>query len=185
MKQYSTVLVRLLQGTVYSENSENWNLLLTHKSAIREYFEQIGLELFVLDSEGMAFLRQKQQGDESESLPEIMQKRQLTYFQSILAVLLAERLYKYDAEGGNAPRLVLSRMDIKAMIETFLPEKSNQAKLMDSVDSHINKLVSFGFLKMLENGNDFEVRRILKARLDINKLAEVKEKLEGYAGSVL
>ncbi len=185
MKQYSPVLIRLLQGTVYRENSEVWNQLLTHKSAVREYFEKIGLELFVLDSEGMAFLRQKPQVDEPDSLPEIMQKRQLSYPQSILAVLLAERLYKYDSEGGNAPRLVLNRMEIKSMMETFLPERGNQAKLIDSVDSHINKLVSFGFLKKLENGNDFEVRRILKARLDINKLVEVKEKLENYAGSIL
>lgn len=185
MKPYSAVLVRLLQGTVYSENSENWNLLLTNKTAIREYFDLIGLELFVLESEGMAFLRQKIEEGMIETLPELMQKRQLSYPQSLLAVLLAERLYKYDAEGGNVPRLVISREDVKNMMETFLPEKSNQAKMMDSLDGHINKLAGFGFLKILENGNDLEVRRILKARLDINKLTEIKEKLEEYAGSVL
>ncbi len=185
MKKYSPVLIRLLQGTIYNENSEIWNLLISHKGAVRDYFDLIGLELFVLDSEGIAFLRQKQQEDAADPLPEIMQKRQLSYPQSILAVLLAERLYKYDAEGGNTPRLVLTKDEIKSMMETFLPEKSNQAKLMDSIDTHINKLVGFGFLKKLENGNDFEVKRILKARLDVNKLLEVKERLEEYAESIL
>ena len=185
MKLYSPVLIRLLQGTVYSDKAELWNLLVTHKNAIREYFELIGLDLVVLDGEGMAFLRQKSSEEESESLPEIMQKRQLSYPQSILTVLLAERLYKFDTEGGNSTRLVLNRDEIKNMLETFLPEKSNQAKLLDSIDSHINKLESFGFLKKLQNAYDYEVRRILKARIDINKLQEIKGKLETYAESVL
>ena len=67
----------------------------------------------------------------------------------------------------------------------FLPEKSNTAKLMDNVDSNINKLVSYGFLKSMDNGQDFEVRRILKARIDIVSLVEIKEKMVAYAESIL
>jgi hypothetical protein len=66
-----------------------------------------------------------------------------------------------------------------------LPDSSNQAKLVDQVEHHINKIVDLGFLSRLKvSGNSqpprYEVRRILKSFVDAQWLAEFDQKLESY-----
>jgi hypothetical protein len=92
-------------------------------------------------------------------------------------------LAEFDATGGDT-RLVLSSDDIAELIRVFLPESSNEAKLMDQMDSHVNKVVDLGFMRRLkpQSGQKqmFEVRRILKAFVDAQWLAEFDERLAEY-----
>jgi hypothetical protein len=72
------------------------------------------------------------------------------------------------------------------MIRVFLPATSNEARLLDQVDAQINKAVDLGFLrpaKTTASGPEqaFEVRRILKAFVDGQWLADFNEKLSEYA----
>jgi hypothetical protein len=64
----------------------------------------------------------------------------------------------------------------------FLPENSNEAKMIDKIDAHINKLIGYGFLRQLSNSeNKFEVKRILKAKIPADSLQEIKEKMREHA----
>ncbi len=52
---------------------------------------------------------------------------------------------------------------------------------MDSIDAHINRVVEMGFLRRLRGQEDlFEVRRILKAYVDGQWLAEFDARLDEY-----
>jgi hypothetical protein len=63
----------------------------------------------------------------------------------------------------------------------FLPDTVNEARLMDRIDSHINKVVELGFLRRLRGQADhFEVRRILKAFVDGQWLHEFDQRLAEY-----
>ncbi len=76
----------------------------------------------------------------------------------------------------------LSKEQIKDLILTFLPEKSNEARLIDNIDSYINKLIDYHFLRKLSNQSlEYEVKRILKARITVDTLQEIKKKLYEYA----
>ena len=76
---------------------------------------------------------------------------------SILLALLRKRLAESDASSAD-PRLVLSRDQIVEMLRLFLPQSSNDARLVDNVDAHINKVIELGFLRRLRNEPDrFEV----------------------------
>lgn len=93
---------------------------------------------------------------------------------------------EFDAHGGET-RLVLSRDDIVELMRVFLPEGSNETRLIDQVDATISKVVDLGFLRRLkttagaaQNGNQYEVRRILKAFVDAQWLAEFDARLESY-----
>ncbi len=77
---------------------------------------------------------------------------------------------------------MLSREQITEMIRVFLPPTSNEARLTDQIDAHINKAVEYGFLRQPKNAEQvYEVRRILKAFVDGQWLADFDEKLAEYA----
>jgi hypothetical protein len=184
---YAPVIIRLLQGVVYNDDTALWDKLINYQLKIKEYFEMIGLEVYIFESEGFAFLRQKQfsEGVDEDNgivLPDLIKKQQLSYSVTLLCVLLLERLIEFDIHSGDSTRLVLNKEDIKDMMKIFIAEKTNEAKVIDKLDADINKLVDYGFLRKLHDEDKYEVRRILKAKVPIEKLLDIKQKLESYAG---
>ncbi|MFW6339584.1 MAG: DUF4194 domain-containing protein, partial [Wenzhouxiangella sp.] len=121
-------------------------------------------------------------GEHEESeLPRLMARRQLSYPISLLLALLRKKLAEHDAGGGDL-RLVLSRQDIADLVRLFLPDSANEAKLLDRVGMDINKAAEMGFLRKLRGQDDqYEVRRILKAYVDAQWLAEFDQRLGEYA----
>lgn len=190
---YAHVIIRLLQGVVYNDNPRVWGDLINYHNRIKDYFHQIGVELFFSESEGFAFLKNSDKSDKEEYeqlspetalIPDLFSKRQFGYRVTLLSVLLLERLVEFDTSGGDLTRLILSKEEIKELLRVFLPDTSNEAKYVDSIDSDINKLTEYGFLKKLNNNKDeYEVKRILKAKIDASMLVEIKEKLEEYVRS--
>ena len=55
---FSSVLIKLLQGFVVSDEKKYWESLLTYQEAIREYFSALGLQLHLSIDDGYAFLKQ-------------------------------------------------------------------------------------------------------------------------------
>jgi hypothetical protein len=104
-----------------------------------------------------------------------------------LLALLRKKLAEFDASGGDT-RLVLSRDEIVELIRVFLPESSNEARLIDQIETHLNKIVELGFLRKLKpavsnpSGQTtmFEVRRILKSFVDAQWLAAFDARLAAY-----
>ena len=176
------VLITLLKGVLYQERQpELWRDLLALQAAVRDYFKQIGLLLFIDEPEGYAFLKQQpQEEDEKNKLPRLIQRRQLSYPLSLLLVLLRKKLIELDSEGGQT-RLILSREQMVEMIMIFMPDSSNEAKIVDSIDRHINRLRDYGFLRRLK-GDDkrYEVHRIIKAQVDADWLTDFNEHLTEY-----
>ena len=66
-----------------------------------------------------------------------------------LLALLRKKLAEFDAGGGDT-RLVLSRDEIVELVRVFLPDSSNEARLIDQIETHINKVVDLGFLRRLK-----------------------------------
>lgn len=175
----SIPLTHLLKGVLYRDGNEQvWSQLLDQQPAVADYARVLGLELIVDEAEGHAFLRQ--QGNDEDALPRLVVRRQLSYPVSLLLALLRKKLAEHDA-GGDEPRLVLARDEIVDLIRLFLPDSANEAKLVDRVGMDINKLVELGFLRRLRGQNDtFEVRRIIKAYVDAQWLAEFDRRLAEY-----
>jgi hypothetical protein len=180
-QQLPQALIPLFKGVVYQDaNPTAWQALLELQARVRDYVGVLGLELLLDEAEGYAYLRQRVPTEGDEELPRLIPRRQLSYPVSLLLALLRRKLAEHDASGGD-PRLVLSREQIVDLMRLFLPDTSNEAKLMDRMDAHINKVVYLGFLRRLR-GQDgqFEVRRILKAFVDAQWLAELDQRLADY-----
>lgn len=182
----SALVIPLLKGVIYQEADAGlWNALLTLQARVRDYVAVLNLELVFDEAEGYAFLRSRPEPDDGSTphLPRLVARRPLSFPVSLLLALLRKKLAEFDASGGDT-RLVLSRDEVVELMRVFLPEGSNEARLIDQIDVHLGKVIELGFLRRLrtEPGQPVmvEVRRILKAFVDAQWLADLDQRLAGY-----
>lgn len=64
-------------------------------------------------------------------------------------MLLRKKLVEADV-GGEETRVVLTRDQMSEMMRVFLQDQPNEAKLVDRIDSHINKVAELGFLRRFQ-----------------------------------
>ncbi len=125
-------------------------------------------------------MRQRPPAEGEPELPRLVPRRPLGYGVCLVLVLLRKKLAESDAKTGET-RLMVSRDDILELTRVFLPDTANEARQLDRVDAHINKIVEMGFLRRLRGREDqFEVRRILKAFVDAQWLGELESRLDQY-----
>ncbi len=182
----SALVILLLKGVIYKEADDIlWSALLNLQARVRDYVAVLDLELVFDEAEGYAFLRSRQESedDAAQKLPRLVARRPLSFPVSLLLALLRKKLAEFDASGGDT-RLVLSRDEIVELIRVFLPESSNEAKLIDQIETYLNKIVELGFMRRLKPSGGqaemFEVRRILKAFVDAQWLADFDARLVAY-----
>lgn len=181
--ELSSVVVPLLKGVIYQEeNPALWGSLLNLQASVRDYVAVLDLELMLDEAEGYAFLRSRQDGDEdgTTGIPRLVVRRQLSYPVSLLLALLRKKLAEFDAGGGDT-RLILSRDEVVELIRIFFPAGSNEVKLIDQVDATLNRIADLGFIRRLRGqGQTIEVRRIIKAFVDAQWLADFDGRLAEY-----
>ena len=183
----SAVLIPLLKGVSYrADDAARWSALLQLQGRVRDHVAVLGLELMLDEAEGYAFLRSLPQSedDTAPSLPRLVARRPLSFQVSLLLALLRKKLAEFDAAGGDT-RLILSREQVIELLRVFMPEGSNEARLIDQVDTQLNRIVDLGFVRRLR-GQDhmFEVQRILKAFVDAQWLADFDARLAAYRAQV-
>jgi hypothetical protein len=179
-------VITLMKGVVYRDTHERaWKHLLQLQPRVRDYVEVLGLQVVIDEAEGYAFLRQRPSDEgeaEAEPVPKLIPRRPLSFHVSLLLALLRKKLAEFDAQGGDT-RLMLTRDQIAEMLRVFLPATSNEARLIDKIDEHIGKVERLGFLRPAKNAEQtYEVRRVLKAYIDGQWLADFDARLAEYAG---
>ena len=189
----SALLIGLLKGVQYREQDETqWAALLNLQARVRDYVAVLNLDLVLDEAEGHAFLKSRPEpaeDDPSPRLPRLIARRQLSFPVSLLLALLRKKLAEFDASGGDT-RLVLSRDEIVELVRVFLPDGPNEARLIDQMETTINKVIELGFLHKLKTAGSatgpasYEVRRILKAFVDAQWLAEFDARLAVYQSAL-
>lgn len=191
------LVVPLLKGVQYREDdAAQWAALLQLQARVRDYVAVLALDLVVDEAEGYAFVR-AQPVDESstDKLPRLVRRQPLSFQVSLLLALLRKKLAEFDASGGDT-RLILPRSAVVELVRVFLPAGSNESKLIDQIDTQLGKVVELGFVRRLKTGTDgaaarpaqepvYEVRRILKAFVDAQWLADFDERLAAYQRQLL
>lgn len=181
----TTVVVPLLKGVLYRDDDPTlWATLLKLQPRVRDHMAVLALELRVDEAEGYAFLRSRPDDDDAAPrLPRLVRRQPLSFQVSLLLALLRKKLAEFDAAGGDT-RLILSRDAVLELLRVFLPEGSNDSRLVDQVETQLAKVVELGFVRRLKaTGTQepmYEVRRILKAYVDAQWLAEFDQRLAGY-----
>lgn len=181
----ATAIIYLMRDVVYRDVNAHeavWETLQRSRAAIADHFRVIGVDVVVDDVEGYAYLR-THEDDGDEPLPRLVKRRSLTYNVSLLLVLLRKRMVEFEAMGGDG-KLVLTREQLVEMLRVFQASSSNEARVVDQADRTIKQVADLGFLHELRGQpGAWEVRRILKAYVDAQTLADFAGRLASYAGA--
>lgn len=189
----SAVVVPLLKTVLYrDDNAALWSALVGLQARVRDYVAVLGLDLILDEAEGYVFLRSRtgaEPDEDAPKLPRLIARRPLGFQVSLLLALLRKKLAEFDASGSDT-RLILSRHQVVELIRVFLPAGSNESRLIDQVETHLNKVIELGFVRRLKLQDSgvltarsepmFEVRRILKAFVDAQWLSEFDLRLAAY-----
>jgi hypothetical protein len=181
-------VTQLMKGVVYRDAHDRaWRELLQLQAQVRDYVSVIGLTVVIDEAEGYAFLRSRPEeeiSDDRPAPPRLIARRSLSFHVSLLLALLRKKLAEFDASGSDT-RLMLTRDQIVEMVRLFMPASSNEARLVDQIDSYLAKAVDLGFLRQVRGQDSlYEVRRILKAFVDGQWLADFDRRLTEYAAQL-
>ncbi|MBP3365904.1 MAG: DUF4194 domain-containing protein [Treponema sp.] len=132
--------------------------------------------------------------DETEkrlaNFPHLIKNYPLSIELSLLCVILRETLDQFDSSEDSSSMLVMKESEIKEKLMIFLPETSDQTKMYSKIDEYLNKLAELTFLREIKKNEtsagrydrEFEVRRIIRAKINAEFLEEFKRKLEKING---
>lgn len=179
---YAHLIVKLFQTVIYDDDRKTWQELLSFQHQIRNYFAVIGIELHLNEQDGFAFLSQPDEM-EGQKVPRLARRMPLSYEVTLLLVVLREAIEEFDVANTDNRKLFITNEELKDRIELFFEDKADKVKLLDRFDTYINSVASLGFIKETEvrrfdeNVKTYEVRRIIKAKINNEKLEEIKAKL--------
>ncbi len=178
---YAPVILKLLRGAIYYDDP-HWSRLQSDLTQIKEYFGKIGLQVQNYETEGFAYLEQPDSdAEDGEHLPQLTVRRKLSFNVTVLCVLLREQLRQFDSSDITG-RLILSIEKIRDLLESYLPEGNNEERFRREVDKLVKQTEELGFLKRLSGQDEnYEVRPILKAKIDADTLELLKQKLATHA----
>ena len=173
--------VQLLQGVVYQDDESTWAIVLNNESDLGDYFCEIGLTLIIDRAEGIAYLRQfadDERSDGYEKLPRLFKRSPLTYEATLLCVLLRDEYRKFEEEDLDNERCVVEVETLFDIWKSFFPSNSDEVTLRKKLETTLRQLEKLKFVsKLKSDAESWEVRKLLKARLPIDELERLRERL--------
>jgi hypothetical protein len=180
-RDWSLAAVHLLQGVVYADDERTWDLVLSSQSQLVSYFARLGLLLVVDESEELAYLRQLTDDERPEgydALPRLFRRTRLGWNETLLSVLLREELRRFEDEDLHNERCIVDVEPLFDRWKTLGPAQQDEVRAQRDLASALNKLQDLGFVrKFSDEPETWEVRRILKARLPVAELEDLKARL--------
>jgi hypothetical protein len=179
---WSGAAVRLLQGVVYHDDNRTvWERLLSHQSPLTEYFAKLGLLLIINETDGMAYLQQPDDDEmppEFDDIPRLFRRSPLGYEATLLCVLLRDELRIFEEEDVQNERCVIPQHDLLKVWEAFFPNQPDAVKLNRALQAALRKLEEMKFVRQFEvEPPTWEIRRILKARIPLSDLEQLRQTL--------
>lgn len=173
----SLAATSLLRGAVYAEDTRVWRAVTETESRVREYVRTLGLRLVIDRTDGYALLRTEE--ELPEGLPRLVRRHALSLHATVLLILLRQRMMAADA-AGEVPRIIAPASELVEMLRIYHRSDTTEERIMRDV----NLLENLGYLRKLNDGqNSFEARRIIKAIMTAEWIAEYQHKVLTATGS--
>lgn len=182
---FTPVFIKLLKGPVEYVEKSAWEKLLQYKTELTRFVQQLGLTLVLDEEDGYAYLRHTS-SEEEEATVSWMQRRPLTYDESVLLVLLRDMMAEFEVGEVTNRELIKKRREIKEYAELFFKENASRVKFVKELDRLIDRAEENGFLDRIENNDiadqqKFRIKKIIKARVDGEILDQFKQQLSDHA----
>ena len=177
--------VKLFQGAIYDEDQTGWSTLLDYRSELFDYFARVGMVLVIDESQGMAWLRQLSEEERTggyEKLPKMFRRAALNYDTTLVAVLLRDAYRRFVDEALEEERCLITTEALAEIWPSFFSADEDPLKLQRRLTTALRKLEQMQFIRPVAgDGQEWEVRRILKARLPLEQLELLRDQLQSLA----
>jgi Domain of unknown function (DUF4194) len=178
IQPYAAAIRKLLLGVIYHDDAV-WSQLRDYELPIREYLAQIGLSIHLDEIGNFAYLEDSSRDDTKTALPALTTRRPLSFSDTLLLVLLRERLDEHEMRDVDGMPLILTLDEMSDMMKIFLGDYTDARKVEHDTERSINRLMRYGFLTQLKSGS-YQVRPVLRSKIDADELDGIKSRLEAY-----
>lgn len=184
--QFTPVFIKLLKGSIDYTEKSTWEKLIQYKTELTSFLHSVGLRLVFDEEDGYAYLQHALSEDEDVLNISWIQRRSLTYDESIMLVLLREMMAEFEVGESTTRELIKKRREIKEYAELFFKEKASRVKFLKEIDRLIDKAEEYGFLSIVDRHDikdeeKFRINKIIKAKVDGDTLEQFKEQLSEHA----
>lgn len=181
---FTPVFIKLLKGPVEYMEKGTWEKLIQYKTELTSFFQQLGLILVLDDQDGYAYVTHMQIEEDEQSVS-WMQRRSLTYEESVMLVLLREMMAEFEIGEATTRELIKKRREIKEFAELFFKEKASRVKFLKEMDRLIDKAEENGLLDKTEQHDiideqKFRIKKIIKAKVSTEELDAFYQQLLRY-----
>jgi hypothetical protein len=181
LEDWSAAAIRLLQGVVYVDDGPVWSVVLSNESQLVDYFAKLGLQMVLDEPEGFAYLRQFDEDELAEGydrLPKLFRKTRLSYDATLLCVLLREELRQFEEHDVDNERCVVPTARLFDQWKAFFPPEQDEVRLKRGLETALKTLEGLKFVRLVaQDAPEWEIRRVLKARLTAADLDTLREQL--------
>lgn len=187
------VIVQLVRGPIYQEETESWARLLRDRHQVETHFHLMGLDLVVDEDAGYAFLRNEDASEDEEPseshegeapLPRLMRRTPLSFLPTVLLTELRERLLRHDQSTDGTDYLYLEFKDILEFMRPYCGETGNEQKIEKKVKAAVARLAELSALRQVTNRDEviYRVEPILRAKLPIDQIEAIRNRLKAHLG---
>ncbi|MGJ8649499.1 MAG: DUF4194 domain-containing protein [Opitutaceae bacterium] len=188
------VIVQLVRGPLYQEETDLWARLLRDRHQVETHFHLMGLSLVMDEDAGYAFLRNESNEDEQEEtqednnseapLPRLMRRTPLSFLPTVLLTELRERLLRHDQSTDGTDYLYLEFGDILEFMRPYCDETGNEQKTEKKVKAAVSRLSELSVLRHVPNRNEviYRVQPILRAKLPVDQIESIRSRLKAHLG---
>ena len=189
------VIVQLVRGPIYQEDSALWGRLLMDRHPVEAHFHRMGLELVLDEDAGYAFLRNESGEDTEEEaleastegeapLPRLMRRNPLSFLPTVLLLELRERLLRHDQSVDGTDHLYLEFREILAFMRPYCGETGNEKKVEMKIRAAVTRLSDLSVLRQVPNRSEviYRVEPILRAKLPVDQIEAIRDRLKGQLG---
>lgn len=189
------VIVQLLRGPLYQEETELWARLLRELREVEAHFHRMGLDLVLDEDAGYAFLRNESSAEEEEedapaadgreaALPRLMRRTPLSFLPTVLLTELRERLLWHDQSTDGTDHLYLEFREILDFMRAYCGETGNEQKVERKVRGAVTRLSELAVLRQVPNRNEviYRVEPILRAKLPVDQIEAIRNRLKAHLG---
>lgn len=179
----SLAAVRLLQGVIYSSDTQCWQQVLNYRSDLEDYFANVGLVLVVDENDGFAYLRQgtdDERDANGTALPRLFRRTPMTYDMTLLCILLRDEMRRWEDEDLDNSRCTVTIDQLQGAWRSMQPASVDDVQSRKSLEVNIKKLEAISFVQKFGGDGEYEIRRILKARLPLEKLNQLHAQMKDY-----
>ncbi len=189
------LVVFLLKNYIDREDDKTiFESLVRQEREVEEFCRRMFLRLVIDHDSGFAYVRslteEEMPTDAGQRPPQLLNRRAMPFYDSLLLILLRQRLLEFDLS-GQFGRLVLDRAEIITMVKSFVHNVNNDKRLEDNLDRALENLRSLGLLgrigpavksksKAERDAERIEVKRIIGVIVTPEILKQADEILASY-----